>query len=155
MGYYSAIKKNEMMPPAARWMNLEIVILTEISQIEKKKDPRTSLICRAEKRNDTNELIYKTEADSQTSRTNLWLPAGRMEEGIVGEFGMDVYTRLYLKWITNKDLLYSTGNSAQCFVEAWMGRELWGRMDTCRRMAESLCCPLETIATLLIGYIPI
>ena len=29
----------------------------------------------------------------------------------------------YLKWITNKDLLYSTGNSAQCYVAAWMGGE--------------------------------
>ena len=42
-------------------------------------------------------------------------------EGIVTEFGVDVYTVLYLKWITNKDLLYSTGNSAQCYVAAWMG----------------------------------
>ena len=39
---------------------------------------------------------------------------------------MDVYTLLYLKWITNKDLLYSTGNSAQCYVAAWMGGEFWG-----------------------------
>ena len=31
---------------------------------------------------------------------------------IVREFGMDIYTLLYLKWITNKDLMYSTGNSA-------------------------------------------
>ena len=29
------------------------------------------------KENDTNELVYKTEADSQTWRTNLWLPGGR------------------------------------------------------------------------------
>ena len=43
------------------------------------------------------------------------------EEGIVREFGMDVYTLLYLKWITNKDLLCSTGNSAECYVAAWMG----------------------------------
>ena len=28
------------------------------------------------------------------------------------EFGMDMYTLLYLKWITNKVLLYSTGNSS-------------------------------------------
>ena len=42
-------------------------------------------------------------------------------EGIVREFGMDMYTLLYLKWITSKDLLYSTQNSAQCYVEAWMG----------------------------------
>ena len=34
---------------------------------------------------------------------------------------MDMYTLLYLKWITNKDLLYSTGNSPQCYVAAWIG----------------------------------
>ena len=28
-------------------------------------------------KNDTNELIYKTETDSQISKTNLWLPKGR------------------------------------------------------------------------------
>jgi len=38
------------------------------------------------------------------------------EEGTVREFGTDMYTLLYLKWITNKDLLYSTGNSAQYYV---------------------------------------
>ena len=43
---------------------------------------------------------------------HLWLLGGRMQEGLVREFGMDMYTLLYLKWITNKDLLPSTGNSA-------------------------------------------
>ena len=47
-------------------------------------------------------------------------------EGIVREFGMDTYTWLYLKWITNKDLLYSTGDSVQCYVAAWMGGEFGG-----------------------------
>ena len=42
-------------------------------------------------------------------------------EGIDREFGMDVYTLLYLKRITNKVLLYSTGNSAHCYGAAWMG----------------------------------
>ena len=46
--------------------------------------------------------------------------------GIVREFGMDTYTLLCLKWITNKDLRYSTWNSAQCYVAAWMGREFGG-----------------------------
>ena len=46
--------------------------------------------------------------------------------GIVREFGMDVYTLLYLKWITNKDVLYSAWNSAQCHVAAWMGGEFGG-----------------------------
>ena len=35
-----------------------------------------------------------------------------MGKGVVRDFGMDVYTLLYLKWVTNKDLLDSTGNSA-------------------------------------------
>ena len=45
---------------------------------------------------------------------NSWLP-GREEGGgkIDREFGIDVYTLLYLKEITDKDLLYSAGNSAQ------------------------------------------
>ena len=32
MEYYSAIKKNEIMPLAATWMDLKIVILGEVSQ---------------------------------------------------------------------------------------------------------------------------
>ena len=32
MEYYSAIKKNEVMPFAATWMDLEIIILSEASQ---------------------------------------------------------------------------------------------------------------------------
>ena len=47
-------------------------------------------------------------------------------EGTVREFGMDRYTLLYLKWITDKALLSSTGNSAQCQVAAWMGGESGG-----------------------------
>ena len=37
MEYYSAIKKNETMPFAATWMDLEIIILSEVSQTEKEK----------------------------------------------------------------------------------------------------------------------
>ena len=37
---------------------------------------------------------------------------------------MGMYPLLYLKWITNRDLLYSTWNSAQCYVAAWMGGSL-------------------------------
>ena len=47
-------------------------------------------------------------------------------EGIVREFGMDMYTLLYLRWETNKDLLNSTGSSAQCHVAAWVGGEFGG-----------------------------
>ena len=37
MEYYSAIKKNEIMPFVATWMDLESIILSEVSQTEKDK----------------------------------------------------------------------------------------------------------------------
>ena len=46
MEYYSAIKKNEIMPFAATWMDLEIIILSEVCQTEKDKYCMISHICR-------------------------------------------------------------------------------------------------------------
>ena len=45
MEYYSAIKNNEIMPFEAAWMQLEIIILSEVSQKEKEKYHMISLIC--------------------------------------------------------------------------------------------------------------
>ena len=45
MEYYSAIKKNEIMPFVATWMDLEIIILSEVSQKEKDRYHMISLIC--------------------------------------------------------------------------------------------------------------
>ena len=67
MEYYSAILKNEIMPCAAAWMDLEIIILSEVSQTEKDKYHMISPYAESKnKKNDTNELIYKAETDSQT-----------------------------------------------------------------------------------------
>ena len=62
-----------------------------------------------------------------------------------------MYTLLYLKWMTNKDLLYSTWNSAQCYVVAWMGGGLGKNEYMYICMAESLPYLPETTTTLLIG----
>ena len=35
------------------------------------------------------------------------------------------------------------------------GRGIWGTMDTCVCMTESLCCSLKTVTTLSISYSPI
>ena len=50
MEYYSTIKKNEIMPFAATWMDVEIIILSEVIQTEKDKYHISSLICRIKKK---------------------------------------------------------------------------------------------------------
>ena len=45
MEYYSAIKKNKIMPFAAIWRDLKIIILSEVSQKEKDKYHMKSLTC--------------------------------------------------------------------------------------------------------------
>ena len=45
MEYYSAIKKNNIMPFTGTWMDLVIIILSEVSQTEKEKYHMASLIC--------------------------------------------------------------------------------------------------------------
>ena len=49
MEYYSAIKKNEIRPFATTWMDLESVLLSEVSQTEKEKYHMTSLTCGIQK----------------------------------------------------------------------------------------------------------
>ena len=51
---------------------------------------------------------------------------------------MNMNTLLYLKWIKDKDLLYSTGNSAPSYTAAWMGEEPGGKwMHVCVRLSPS------------------
>ena len=69
--YYSAVKKNEITPLIAKWMDLEIIILTEESERERQIPYDATYI--QDLKYDANELIYKTETDSQTQRTDLWL----------------------------------------------------------------------------------
>ena len=59
--------------------------------------------------NDTNELTKQEETHSLRERTYGCWGKGEGE----GQFGMDMYTLLYLKGVT-KDLLHSTWNSAHC-----------------------------------------
>ena len=70
--------------------------------------------------------INSQNRDSQTQRMISWFPEGKWGEGIVREFGKVIYILPYSKWITNKDILYSTWNSTQGYVPAWMGGEFGG-----------------------------
>ena len=64
-------KKNKIMPFTATWMDLEIIILSEVSQTERQIYDITYMW---NLKYHTNEFIYKTEIGLQTSKTNLWLP---------------------------------------------------------------------------------
>jgi len=56
-------------------------------------------------------------------RTNIWTARGERRGGMNWEIGIDVYTLLCVKQMTNENLLYSTGNSTQHSVVIQMGRK--------------------------------
>ena len=88
MEYYSAIRKNEIMPFVATWMDTDITILTEVRQTLYTN--MWNLI-----KNDIKELIHKTETDS---KPNLYLPKGkRCGGGKNWEVGIGIFTLLYTK----------------------------------------------------------
>ena len=74
--YNSAIKKNEIMSFAATWMDLESVILSDISQ-GRRNIAWHPLYEESTKKQYKNGLIYKIQRDSQAYKMNLWLPGGR------------------------------------------------------------------------------
>ena len=102
----------------------------------------------------TEELIYKTELESQMQKTNLWLRWDKWG-GTNWETGIDMYTLLYIKQITNRNLPHSTGNSAQYSVMASMGKESLKKVGgccICILIIVSFCC--GTTITLEINYTP-
>ena len=89
MEYYLATKKNEIMPFAAVRMELESVILSEANQT-KDKHLMILLVCAIKTKRNKNDA----------NEHELMVTSGeRWRGGIVREFGTDMYTLLYLKWM--------------------------------------------------------
>ena len=55
-------------------------------------------------KNDTNELIYKTETDLQISKTNMDTKGERFRGGIKQELGMNTHTLEYFSAIENEEI---------------------------------------------------
>lgn len=105
---------------------------------------------RSLKRNDTDELTYKTETGSDLE--SLWFQSGRrMGQKIVREFGINIYTLLYLKWITKRSCCIIQGTLVNVMWQPEMGGGVLGENNTYIRMSESLHCPTETMTALLVG----
>ena len=83
------------------WMDLEIIIQSEVSQKEKNKLLYV-ITYMWNLRYDTNELIYKAETDSQAQKTDLWLPKGKGVREINWEYGINRYTLPYTKQMNNR-----------------------------------------------------
>ena len=103
-------------------------------------------------KNNANDLICKIETDSQTWKTNLWLPKRKCQGGINQESGIHRYILLYIKQINNKDLLCSTGNYTQDLVITDNGKEsekeyIYMFTHTYMYKTKSLCCTPETNTT--------
>ena len=73
--YYSAIKKNEM-PFAATWVDLEIIILSEVQAKTNVLWYHLYLVTK----NATNELIYNIQIDSDF-KNKLMMTKGKGKEG--------------------------------------------------------------------------
>ena len=80
---------------------------TKRSKSERKRQILYGITCMWNLKYDTDELIYET--DSQTQRTDLWLPRGRGGGGEMdGEFWIRRCKLSYIEWKDNKVPLYST-----------------------------------------------
>ena len=145
MEYYSAIKKNKLMPFAATRMQLEILILSQVSQAEKDKYHRISCLCGTKLWHKWTYLHNRNRLTSLENRLVIAKEAGG--SGMDGEFGVRWCKLWHWEWISNEVLLYSTGNSIQSPGIKHDGR-VWEKEYIYIRMTGSLCSTAEIGTTL-------
>ena len=75
MEYYLSMKRNEIMPFAATWMDLEIVIQSKVSHTEKQKYC-IHIVYMWSQKSDTDELFAKQKHSRDRRRKQTWLPKG-------------------------------------------------------------------------------
>ena len=138
MENYSAIKGNTFESVLMRWMNLETIIQSEISQKEKDKYCILIHIYGIQK-NGTEEFIYRATMERETQKIDI--DTGRGEERLRRMKRVTQKLTLpYVKQIANGNLLYGSENSnrgSTSTQRSGMWRELGGRFDICIPMTDS------------------
>ena len=95
-------------------------------------------------------LFTKQKQTHRLREWNLWLPGGEELGGIVGEFGMDMYTAVFKMGI-QQEATVEHREPCSMLCGSLDGRGVWGSVDTCVcvciyiHMAESFCSSPETI----------
>ena len=114
MEHYLAIERKEIVSFVETWIDLEIVIQSEVSQKEKNKYCILIHIYGIQK-NGTDEPICRAGIEIQTQRIYMWTQgANEGWDELRGD--IDIYTPPCVKQIASGNLLYNTGNSAWCSV---------------------------------------
>jgi hypothetical protein len=75
MEFYSATKKNEILSFSSNWMELENIILSDVSQAQKTKNRMFSLICRLQTQNKCSNII------GHRSHPKARMPMGEIRKG--------------------------------------------------------------------------
>ena len=90
MEYYSAIKKNEIMPFAATWMDLEMIILSEVGQT------KTDTICyhlyvESKEMTQINSFVKQKQMKQTHIENKFVIASGEVGGGMEWEFGVSRY----------------------------------------------------------------
>ena len=93
VGYYSATKRDKMVPFAETWADLETVIQSEVDQKEKNISYINSYMWNLG--NGSEERTCKAEIETQTERTNIRTIQGRGGRDEPGDWDRYIYTLLY------------------------------------------------------------
>ena len=104
---------------AATWMDLEIIISSEVRQKEKYCD--ITYIWNLKKMIQINLFTKQKQTHRHRKKTYCYQRGWVRETN--QEFGINIYNLLYLKWV-NKGFLYSTGNYPQCFIINFNGKRI-------------------------------
>ena len=102
MGHHLAIKKNKMMPFAATQIQLESIILSEVSKKQKDKYQMTSVICGIS--NMTEMSLSQKQIQGRGEHTVV-AKGEVIRGGMKWEVGFKRYKLLYMQWINNQFLL--------------------------------------------------
>ena len=140
--YYSTIKKNEVMPSAATWMNLEIIILIKVSQ----RKTNTMWYHLYVESKIWHKWTYPQNRNTLTDIQNrLVVVKGERE---MREFRISRCEPLYTEWLNNELLLYSTGNYIQYPMINHNGKEYFKNVSIYICVTGSHCCVAKFSTTL-------